>query len=67
MGEFITWILENKMVILESWGLIVLVASVITKLIPGDADNKIVDAVLGFINKWLALNPTANSSTLRKK
>jgi hypothetical protein len=65
--EIINWIIDNKEVILGAWGMIVAIASLITKIIPGDADNKIIDWLLNIIHKWLALNPTATSKSLRKK
>lgn len=59
--EAISWIIANWPSIVAVIFAVVGVASAIAKITPTKTDDKIVDAILGILNK-LALNPKARKA-----
>ena len=59
-GSIITFITANYDVLVQVALQVIGVASLVARLVPGEADNKVVDAVLRVVN-FLALSkkPTA--------
>jgi hypothetical protein len=51
-----TWVTSNWAQLIEVAFALVGVASLIAKLTPTKADDKIINTVLGFLN-WVAINP----------
>lgn len=54
--QWLQWTVENQEAVLAKIGSVVIAASFIVKIIPGDTDDKILDAVKKILN-FLAINP----------
>ncbi len=56
IGEIVTWILANKMALIQGYLAIVGLASIIVKLTPTVKDDNILKGILRFTGKIIALN-----------
>jgi hypothetical protein len=56
--EIVTWILSNKVVLIELVVAIIGVASIIVKLTPTLKDDNILLPIVKFLGKYIALNKT---------
>ena len=54
--QWLQWAMENQEAILAKIGSIVIAASFVVKIIPGETDDKILEGVKKILN-FLAINP----------
>lgn len=56
MSEIISWVTTNWVKIVEVYLAVIGLASVIVKLTPTLRDDTILQSIVSFIGKWIALN-----------
>jgi len=56
--EIVTWVLSNKLEVLQLIASVIGVASIIVKLTPTLKDDNILLPIVKFLGKYIALNKT---------
>jgi hypothetical protein len=65
IGDVITWIRANWVDIANVVTAIIALASIIVKLTPTVKDNEVLEKIIKFISKYIALNRTVDDDAVR--
>jgi hypothetical protein len=67
ISGIVTWFTTNWVNIIAIYSGVVAVASIIVKLTPTIKDNEILEAIIKWVAKYLALNRNVNDDAIRAK
>jgi hypothetical protein len=65
IGDVIAWIKANWVDIANVVTAIIALASIIVKLTPTVKDNEVLEKIIKFISKYIALNRTVDDDAIR--